>query len=142
MLLFFWNIICNYYKRENRKAANTKQSLISTLAQFLCLWPLSLYYVILFSLWYVLYISTIFLKKAVCDGECLNGGECRKVDPYLPPKCVCTANFTGNYCEKRKYFNITLLKNQRIWNFSKFFTPLIYVWNAPPPSPPPKKNQQ
>lgn len=140
MLLFFWNIICNYYKRENRKAANTKQSLISTLAQFLCLWPLSCYYVILFSLWYVIYISTIFFWKAVCDGECLNGGECRKVDPYLPPKCVCTANFTGNYCEKRKYFNITLLKNQRIWNFSKFFTPLIYVWNAPPPSP--QKHQQ
>lgn len=39
-------------------------------------------------------------ERAVCDGECLNGGECRKVDPYLPPKCVCTANFTGNYCEK------------------------------------------
>ncbi|XP_061195992.1 uncharacterized protein LOC133204268 [Saccostrea echinata] len=39
-------------------------------------------------------------ETAVCGGECLNGGECRKVDPLSPPKCICSANFTGHLCEK------------------------------------------
>ncbi|XP_048768220.1 uncharacterized protein LOC125674903 [Ostrea edulis] len=39
-------------------------------------------------------------ETAVCEGGCINGGECRKLDPHLPPKCICPANFTGNSCEK------------------------------------------
>lgn len=116
MLLFFVNIICNYYKREIRLHTQNNHSYQPWHNSYV----FGHYHVIISSYFlfekYTIHFYHRFLK-AVCDGECLNGGECRKVDPYLPPKCVCTANFTGNYCEKRKYLSITLLVNRRICIF-------------------------
>lgn len=98
---------------ENRRIALTKHLYCINLDTILIsLAIIMLLYHPIFSLICTIHFYHLFFKKAVCDGECLNGGECRKVDLYLPPKCVCTANFTGNYCEKRMYFNITLLVNR------------------------------